>query len=273
MIRVWLIALLIVLVACPSWAAIVFVGSQTGSFLGTNSNQTINFALTGGTDAAPLADDFVIITYCYGGIADGALIVDAPDNTDYTLFGTEQYRDDTSDVNMRTAYRVMPGTPETQFILGETGAGGSASTNNGAAYTVFVFRGVHATPLEQAVQQGVGFDTMLVNPGGITPTTAGTYIYVAGCGALSGTGGTYTQGDLTGFITSTAADTVDANIGAGYLAWTAGAYNPATFGGGGTDTIQASYAWMIVALAPAADVAGPGVSGNTGALMLLGVER
>ena len=260
----WLIAPLLVLLVClqvvPAQAAITFVGAQVGSFAGVTTAQTINFALTGGSDATPQAGDFVIASYCVSANADrGLLIQDAGANA-YTLVGTEQYRDDAFDANQRTAYKVMSGTPDTDIVLSEGVNGGTGDVTFGGAYAIFVFRGVHATPLEQAVQQGTGVDTILINPGGITPATAGTFIYVSGCGAIS-TGGVYTQGDLTNFISATAVDNNDANIGAGYLAWAAGAYNPATYAGGGTDSINSSYTWMIVALAPAA-VAGSTCNGG-----------
>ena len=229
---------------------ITLVGSQTAGIAGTNTAQTITFALTGGSNTVPQAGDLVIVSYAIAGTSDLNLTIKTAGAVDYTLLGTEQYRDDTNDANMRTAYRVMPGTPDTTVVLSET-AGGTGSTNNGGSYTVFVYRGVHATLLEQAVQQGVQFDTMLVNPGSITPTTTGTLIHVVGSGAI-GTGGVYTSGDLTGFISATSVAVSDSNIGAGYKAWTSGAFDPAAFGGGGTDTTLGSAAWMVIALAPAA---------------------
>lgn len=269
MIRV-LMALLIFLVACPSWAATTYVGGQVGGFAGTTSAQTIPFALSGGSDATPQAGDTVIASYCVGNNVDLTFAIRNTGATDYTAFGTELYRDDSSDANLRTAYRVMPGTPETDIVFTETVTGGTGTIADAGSYLIQVFRGVHATPLEQAVQEGTGINTIIVNPGGLTPTTTGTVVYVVGCGALS-TGVTYTSSDLTAFLTTNTVDTIDASIGGGYFEWTSGAFNPATFGIVGSDSAFASYAWHIVALAPAADA--PAAAGSPcGALMLLGVR-
>ena len=265
----WLIAPLLVILIClqviPAQAAITYVGGQTGTAAGQTANIDVNFALTGGSNATPQAGDLVIITFCLAGTSDFSLIVEEPAGTDYDLLGTESYVSDTFDVNRRTTARVMPGTPETAFRL-DNGLGGIADA---MAWSVHVFRGQHGTYLEQAVQQNSATNTSIVNPGGITPTTAGTWVYVVGCGAL-GTGrqGSYTSSDLTAFIATSQDDTNAVNIGAGYFEWTAGAFNPATFGGGGTDNAEHSYSWMIVPIAPAAG--GGGVVCN-GGLALLGV--
>lgn len=228
-----------------------YVGGQTGSFAGTLSDQTVTFALTGGLASVPAAGDFVIITYAVGATLDWLLSIANTGATAYTLLGTEGYATDTYDINRRTAYRVMPGTPETQFVL-SSNSGGTSSTANAGAYTIHVFRGIHETPLEQAVQQGSLFNTSTLDPGSITPTTAGTVIYVVGAAALAtGRQGVYTSSDLTGFLSSAQDDTNAVNIGAGYFEWSSGTFSPATFGGGGSSNVEHSGSWLIAALAPA----------------------
>ena len=261
MIRV-LVYLLVLLMASPSWAAITYVGGQAGTSAGQAGNLDINFALTGGSDSTPQAGDLVLITFCVAGTGDLATIIEEPGGTDYDLLGTESYFSDTYDINRRTAARVMPGTPDTAFRL-DNGAGNIADA---MGYDVHVYRGQHATYLEQAVQQGTAGNTSVVNPGSITPTTSGTLVYVAGCGALASTRqGVYTSSDLSNFLSSAQDDTNAVNIGVGHFSWTSGAFSPATFGAGGTDNIEHSYSWMIVALAPAESVAV-----CRGALMLVG---
>ena len=180
LVYVVLFALLLWSPAFPVLAAITYVGGQTGSFPGTTGSTDITFALTGGTDATPLNGDFVVVTYCTATVGDATLEIKKADDTFYTLFGTEGWSNDTFDTNRRTAYLAVSGTPDTVVRLGNTGG-----IANAGGYDIHVFRGVNATPLEQAVQEGNNLNTSIVNPGGITPTTSGTFIYVAGCGALA----------------------------------------------------------------------------------------
>lgn len=262
-----LIPFLVCITAMPAWAAISYVGGQTGSFLGTTTPQVINFALTGGSGATPAAGDLIVASYTVGSAGvDLTLIVKTPSGANYTLFGTEIYASDSAATNLYVGYIVASATPETQIELSESVAGGTGNANYGGSYTIHVFRGIHATPLEQPVQQGTAANTQTVNPGGITPTTAGTWVYVVGGGALATTGAAYTSSDLSAFISSTIGDVYDSQTGAGYLEWSSGAFNPATFGGGGATDAQNSHGWMIVALAPAA-------AGSTcrGALMMTGI--
>lgn len=233
--------------------AITYVGGQTGGFIGQTTAQTITFALTGGTDSAPLAGDFVIIAYEIANQSgDLSLIIQNTSAVDYTLLGAEQFSSWSDKTQLRVAYRVMPGTPETQFKLSEVAIGGDGSTSNAGAYDVHVFRGVNATPLEQAVKQGVAHSTKIVTFGNITPTTTGAFIYAVGAGC-GDSGSVYTSSNLTSFLSFYSNATVqDGVIGAGYNAWTSGTFTPATFGGGTPDNTNGSYAWTIVALAPAA---------------------
>lgn len=248
-----LISLLICLTAMPSWAGITYVGGKVVATAGTTSewNTTLG-SLTGGSDATPSPGDLVVATYCDALNTNLTLsIKDAAGGTNYALIGSQQYSNDIYDTVMRVAYKVMSDPVDTNVYFSETVTGGTGSANFPGSAHIAVFRGVHATPLEQAAQQGTGLNTILVNPGSITPTTAGTYVYVVGCGATD-VGGVFTQGDLSDFKTTSQVDAHDSVIGGGYLAWSSGAYSPATFGGGGTDNTSNSYAWTIAAFAPAA---------------------
>ena len=262
-----LIPLLVCLTAFPAWA-ITYVGSQAGAIAGTVTAQTITFALTGGSGSAPIADDLVVVTWCAGVAINRTLTIRNTSGADYGLIGNQLFFNDVFDGNLRVAYRVMPTPVETQVVLSELLVGGTGDVAGAGAYHIFVLRGVNATPLEQAAQQGTAINTMLINPGSITPTTAGTFIYVSGC-AVAGSAGTYTQGDLTDFRAVGSQDNTSLNLGAGYFPWTSGIYSPATYGGGGTDSIDDSYGWTIAAFAPAAGASGPPI----GSLMLGGVGR
>lgn len=246
-------------VAAGGTGTIEYVGGQTGSFAGTTSAQTIAFALTGGLASTPAADDLVIIHYAIG--SNGSATTLAIRNTsavDYTLFGTQGFADDTVDTERRSAYRVQPGTPETQFVLTSTG-GGTGNINDAGTYVVQVFRGVDATILEQAVQQGVGINTHLVDFGSITPTTTGAVVVVVGAGGLETSGAAYTTSGLTAFLSPVGAtDAQESSIGAGYVPWVSGPVAPATFSGGGTVHSFNSYSWMLISLKP-----GGGGAANT----------
>lgn len=267
-----LIAGLVCLTATPSWA-ISYVGGDVLGYVG-QTGAAISKSLTGlagGSDAAPVDGDLVIVSWCVAGNAtpDRALTIKTTGGTDYTLLGSEMFANDGNTTNLRVAYRFMTATPDTTVEVSEAVAAGTGAVTDAGAIHIGVFRSVNATPLEQAVQLNAVLNTMVVDPGSITPTTTGTYIYVVGCGSNS-IGAVHTSGDLTDFRSATAADNTDATIGGGYHAWTSGTFSPATYGGGGTDGVSMSHAWLIVALAPAAAVEGFGGS-NCGALMLLGV--
>lgn len=231
---------------------ITYVGGQVGGFAGTTSAQTITFALTGGEDSVPAANDLVIITYSVGSTADRSLAIRNTGATDYTLMGSELYQNDTFDSNQRTAYRFMPSTPETQFLLTETVSGGTGNIADAGEYTVHVFRGVDlATPMDVAVVTTGGINASAVNAASITPTTSGAWIYVAGA-AASGTGSTMTSSDLTAFSAGSTADTNDISLGAGYKVWTSGAFDPAAYGNIPGGTTANSWTAVTAALRPSA---------------------
>ncbi len=259
-----IIALMVCLTTSPVWA-IDYVGSRIVTFAGTLSpiNIGISGGLTGGLDDHASAGDLVVATYCVGGFAtaDKTLSIKNSSAVDYTLIGSEQFANDSNTTNLRMASRVMPSPVETELILSETVNGGTGAVTDSGIVHIFVLRNVHVTPLEQAAVQNTNINTRIINPGDITPLATSTVVLVAGCGA-GATGGTYTSSDLTDFRAATVVDSTDTSIGAGYLTGTTSPLSPATFGGGGSDTISDSYAVTIAAFAT---VAG-GVSINRGPL-------
>lgn len=231
-----------------SRTGIQYVGGQGAGFAGTTTNQTITFNLTNGLATTPAAGDLVIVTFCTGSVADRTLDIETTGATNYTLIGSELYSNDTEDTNMRVAYRFMPGTPETQFRF----AGGSGDNADAGRWSVHVYRGVDSgTPLDVAAVtvSAAAQSTRLVNPGAITPTTAGAWLQISGCGA-GAAGGTYTTNYLKDIRAGSTADTHDALIATGYREWTSGEYDPAVYTGGGTDNANDSYAAVTIALRP-----------------------
>lgn len=248
--------------------AIQYVGGQSGSSIGTTSNQTITFALTGGLASTPAADDLVIVSFSVGASSDQALSIQNTGGTNYTLIASELVSTDSFVSNLRTAYRFMPSTPETQFVVFDDAGATSAS-----AYTVHVFRGVHAVDtLDVAATTATGINTRLPNPASITPTTAGSWIYVVGGGA-GATGATYTASYLTAFQTARGDDNQDAMIGAGYVEWTSGAYDPAVFTGGGTDSVNDSWTAVTVALRPASSTSTVSADGAGSYAVIAAVQK
>lgn len=235
----------------PATAGIVFVGSQSGSFAGTTSDQTITMtSLTGGIASAPQAGDLVIVTFGVGGGAGGgsfnaSLVIQNTSAVDYTLIGSELNANDSHDANLRVAYRFMPSTPETQFVL----VGGTTNTSAAGAWTVHVFRGVDpATPMDVTAVTATGINGRRPNPPSITPSTSGAWMFFAGSGAASATD-TFTAGYLSAFESATQSDSVSVITGAGYRAWTSGAYDGAAWGSGTTSTAN-SWCSVVCALRP-----------------------
>lgn len=228
--------------------SITYVGGQTAGFAGKTTETTVTFALTGGLAATPAAGDLVVVAYTVGSLADRTLYIRNASAVDYTLMGAELYQDDTYDANLRVAYRVMPGTPETTCVLSGTG-----DIQSAGAYAIHVFRGVDpTTPMDVTVVTTGGVSTRLPNPDAVTPVTAGAWVYAAGGGAC-GTGAAFTHATLTAFQSTRQNDTQDAVVGAGYYdGWTSGAYDPAAFADGGTDTADDSWCAVTAALRPAA---------------------
>ena len=231
--------------------AVTYVGGQGAGFAGTTSAQTITFSLTNGLASTPAAGDLVIITYFIGSTVARSQAIRNTSTVDYSLMA-DLTQSDTFDANQRSAYRFMPSTPETQFVLTETVGGGTGSTSDAGRYTVHVFRGVDTnTPMDVAVVTAGAVSSSAVDPPSITPTTTGAMIYIAG-GAASGTGSTMTAAYLTDFRAGSTADTNDASIGAGYLAWdNVNPYNGAAYGNIPTGTTANSWTCIAAALRPA----------------------
>lgn len=228
--------------------SISYVGGQTAAGPSTALPLTVTFALTGGTDAAPLAGDLVVVTLCltYAAASIEGVIQNAS-AVDYTLAATD-YGVDVNDCTIRVAYRFMPGTPETSCVLDDV------SATDRYAYTIHVYRGVDtSSPMDVAAVTANGNNTHLANPGSITPVTPGAWVHVGGAASCTAQGSVYTTTDLTNFISTLyGTGSYKPKVGAGYYpSWTSGAFDPAVFTGGGTDSTDNSWAAVTLALRPA----------------------
>lgn len=230
---------------------IQLVGRQSGSFAGTTTAQTITFALTGGLASTPAAGDLVFVSYAVGTAGrTPSMVIENTSAVAYTdaLPSSIITSDDTFDVRLRAAWRVMPGTPETQVRF----AGGSGNNADAAIYDILVLRTVDpTTPMDVTAVEASGQNGRAANPPSITPSTAGAWTFHVGA-AAGGTGGTFTSPDLSDFLAGTRADTNDAFMGAGLLSkgWSSGAQDPGAFTGGGTTTTNDAWAAFSVAFRP-----------------------
>jgi len=226
---------------------IVYVGGQTNGRDGTATNLTTTFNLTGGVGSTPQTGDLVIVALGTAtvGTDPTAAIKTHTGGTDYTLIGTELYADDSFDTNLRVAYRFMPATPETSFIVNSGGG-----VLDAFALVVHVFRNIDPAVLDVAATTATGINTVLPNPPAITPATPGSVVVAFGAGA-STTGGTYSSSNLTNFLARTQADNNDISIGGGWVSWTSGAFDPVAFTSTGSAGVTTdSWCAMTIALRP-----------------------
>lgn len=227
---------------------ISYVGGRTFSFLGVTTDQTIPLTtLTGGSDTAPQAGDFVVVFYGTGSNTNRTLTV----RSSYTTVSSA-FVSSTTWTNYTGAYKFMGATPDTSVIVSGTG-----STADGGAGTIHVFRGVDTTtPLDVTTVTGSSGTTTRPDPGAITPVTAGAWIVAAGAGGnTGGASTTFSSSDLTSFITISSNDTYDVTVGGGIKTdWTSGAFDPAQFTYSGTDSTLFSNRSLTLALRPSPNV-------------------
>ena len=231
--------------------AITFVGSYVGTHAATSA-QTVNFSLLRNeSNAAPtlLEGDLVLVG------VNNASTVNRPEGaltpSGYTASITSLYANDSNDVNLQVAYKVMGASPDTSVAIPASNA-----TTAGIAYAIYVFRGVDTTtPLDVNPTVASATNSGKANAPAITPATDGAWIFVVGAAAVAA-GAVFTNaGDLStttnhfrsATITST---TNDANIVGGIKTdWTSGEFDPIVFGGS-TTTNTGSWAAVTLALRP-----------------------
>lgn len=221
--------------------AITYVGGQVGGRAGATSTQSVTFALTEGSNSTPQAGDLVVIT-CIAATTNSRLPEQAISG--YTALGKlySFYEENSLDVS----WKFMGETPDTTFTLPSTG-----HIDDSQRYTVQVFRGVHASPMDVTPTSASGVGTGRANPPAITPSTPGAWVLVCG-GSRSLTGYDYVApaNFETNFLTGFTSDANDATVGSGYwTGWTSGEVDPAQYGGGSTAG-GASWSAYTIALRP-----------------------
>lgn len=220
--------------------AIQYVGGQT-FFAQTGS---VTFNLTGGIASTPATDDLVLISYAEASSGDVSL-ASAITTSGYTQVA-ELFANDSNDANLAVFYKVMGATPNTT-VSAKT----AASSQNGAACVVHVFRGVDTTtPLDVTSTTATNIDTGNTNPAAITPATSGNVIIPFGCYAEGNVARSYTAPSyLSNFRqTNRVGTTYGIVTGSGHVTGQpAGvSYDPATWL---ASNDSSSYSWCAVTLA------------------------
>jgi hypothetical protein len=222
---------------------LIYVGGRTQSGSGTTSNISVSLtSLTGGTNTAPQAGDFVIIALEMCGTSDKS----------YRISGYDQivdlYANDTEDSNLQVGRKFMGGTPDTSATI----TGGTGSTADAYALAIQVWRNVNTTtPLDVTSTTATQTNTGIPNPPAITPVTAGAQIIVAAGTARTGGTNTFGAAYLSNFLTAGANDDNDATIGMGNILWTGGEYDPAAWTFSQSDSNNFSTNSVTMALRPA----------------------
>lgn len=224
--------------------AITYVGGKTTSH--NNSAQTISLTdLTGGSDAAPAANDIVIVINGHPETADTDVSITTSGYTNQEL-----YSDDTRDAGGAFAYKVMGGTPDTDVTVPATTSGSAEGST-----VIKVWRGVDTTtPLDVTTVTATGINGTLANGGAITPTTAGAKILALLHGTQPASTSTAITGpsNMSNFLGVFASGGGRSSwAGIAEFDWTSGAFNPNAVTGGGANAND-SWVAFTVALRPAA---------------------
>ena len=210
-------------------------------FVGRSSSATTPLsltALTGGIDTAARENDLVVYLLSLGDITDVNLAVTT---TGYTEVA-DLYANDTYDANISVGYKFMGATPDTT-IARPAGAG--------YALIAHVWRGVDTSnPMDVTPTTVTGTNTGVPTPPAITPTTAGAIVLCLAGDANISAPPNYTSSQLSNFVSQQATGSRATVAGVGSFAWTSGTFTPTAWGGG-TTSINASYAAVSLALRPA----------------------
>lgn len=225
---------------------IQYVGGVTGTAPSGGSVTLSLTALTGGIDTAARTDDLVIVSISHAGLTDATPGVSSP--TGFTEV-TELYANDSYDANLSVNYKIMGATPDTSVVTLS-----SATTTNSTAVTIHVFRGVGVNPLDVTAVTTTGTNSILANPGAITPVTSGAWVYVVGAGSTP-SGAAFSASYLTAPLSAVGSDIYDAVILSGYVPNVTGTYDPGAFTFAAAD--NTTYSWAAVTLALRPRIAGP----------------
>jgi hypothetical protein len=170
-----------------------FVGSMVGAGAHSSGQLTLNFALTGGLDTVPRTGDIVFV--CSGIISAASGDIDTtPITAGYTAI-SDLYSDDTNNANLGLAYKVMGASPDTNVIVKC-----NTDTNYASGYSIHVWRGINVAGGPSIPKVEItGINSGIVDPPAIVGS-AGSIIFVAGCGAFAYAGSAFTSADLDHFV-------------------------------------------------------------------------
>jgi len=230
---------------------IAYLAPQT--YHGSTGPHTTTFDLTAtlsGDFAAIAADDRVFLMITQGAGTDNAFSA-----TGYTQL-SDQYANDSNDINMAVFHKLMGSTPDTSASVGFT-----ANTGQGATIHCVIIRGLNsAAPFDDTNTTGgfalvAGTNSGIVDPDSVTPANTGAKVLVFG-GAAYGSGSDFKLSVPSGMTElSNAFDTTSVRSSTGFVAiadWTSGAYDPAACTVAvGSDNTANSWAANTVILNPA----------------------
>lgn len=229
-----------------------FVGSYASTHAIASAQSIALSNLKDASNATPTLQqrDLIIVVVNVTGTTDVTQANLLPSG--YTAMHTDLYADDTNDTNLQVGYKFMGASPDTTVSIPA-----ATSTVNGVAYSIYAFRGVDIdTPMDVTTTTVTGTNGGVPNAPAITPSTAGTWLFIVGASAMaagvavtapSSGVSTTTNHSRNAVITST---TVDAAVSCCIKTdWSSGSFDPATFGGG-TSTNTGSNAAVTIALRP-----------------------
>lgn len=168
------------------FATVEVIGSITHSHTATTA-QTVSLGLvdSGGGAVSPASNDIILVFVGTSDTSDRSsaqLLC-----TGYTAAGTDQYANQTRDVNMLAQWKLSDGT-ETQITLPALATSGKA-----LCATIYLLRGAHTTtPIDVTPTYGAAGNTCKFRPQAITPATAGALIIACGAGGPASPATDYT---------------------------------------------------------------------------------
>lgn len=184
-------------------------------------------------DLTPMSipdDALVVIDYYSASNAYVTLGVDAS-SSGWTKIANVSPASGTYRSSMSRSYKKFTGAADTSVVM--TGLGGS--TRSGIIFVRAYTNVDPTTPFDVSDVTTTSASSPLVNPGSITPVTAGALILVGGVGATetANTAEFGTPGDLGAWLHDirTSGTTADVVAGQGDVDWTSGAFDAASWTG------------------------------------------
>lgn len=246
--------------AMPS--GLVFLGSKTAqrdNSAADNSTPLNDLLDTSGNPITLQEGDLVVAFHVQtdqGSALQGNLIAaEMKDPTYSDAMTSEIWVNDTYDVAIFVAYKLMGSTPDTTMVLK-----GAEDTNGGHGVVLMAFRGAHATPFEATygTASDIGSSSSSIDPASVTPSAAGSFVLVFGAFAQDTPQATAPSqpSDLSSTTNEwvALASTSGGNeyaMGVGMKKdWTSGAFNPAAWTGTNIGT-SATWAAVTLVLKPA----------------------